>query len=254
MPAAGFPDYSSLRFPDPPADRPYVVTNMVMSADGKVAVEGTERGLGSPTDQRLMRDLRAAVDMVLNGASTLRTSGTSSRISDDRLIALRVAAGRSPNPVASVLSASGDLPVDRLFFHSEDFDAIVYLADTASAERRAAVEATGRTVVIVPSRDPVAAMLRHMREAVGARSLLVEGGPTINGSLLAAGAVDEYFLTLGPVLVSGNAPLTPIESRVAPTLADLGQLDLVSAHHNEETSELYLRYRVSGRGERRWED
>lgn len=248
----GVPDYSALRFPDPPAHRPYVVTNMVMSADGKVTVEGTERGLGSPTDQRLMRQLRAAVDMVLNGASTLRKSGTSSRISNDELVARRVAEGRSPNPVASVLSGSGNLPLDKLFFHGDDFEAVVYLGDEAPPERRAAIEATGRTVVSVPANDPVPSMLRHMREEIGARALLVEGGPTVNGSLLAADAIDEYFLTLGPVLVSGDAPLTPVEGERSPSLDLLAQLDLVSAFHNPETSELYLRYRVGGRGERSW--
>jgi 2,5-diamino-6-(ribosylamino)-4(3H)-pyrimidinone 5'-phosphate reductase len=252
MPEKGVPDYSALRFPDPPADRPYVVTNMVMSADGKVTVEGTERGLGSPTDQRLMRELRAAVDMVLNGASTLRKSGTSSRVSNEALVAKRVADDRSPNPVASVLSASGDLPLDKLFFHGEDFEALVYLADSAPDDRREAIEATGRAVVTVPAADPVPAMLRHMREHVGARALLVEGGPTINGSLLAADAIDEYFLTLGPVLVSGDAPLTPVEAKRAPSLDQLAQLELISARHNPETSELYLRYRVAGRGERSW--
>ena len=250
MAEAGVPDYSSLRFPDPPPDRPYVVLNMVMSADGKIVVEDTERGLGSAADQRLMRELRASVDIVLNGAATLRASGTSSRISNEVLVARRVADGRSPNPVASVLSATGDLPLDRLFFHGDDFEAVIYLADAASADRRAAIEQTGRTVVVVPSDDPVRAMLLHMREEIGARVLLVEGGPTINASLLVCDAIDEYFLTLGSVLVSGNTPLTPIESDAPPSLESLAQLELISAHQNEETSELYLRYRLAGRGER----
>jgi riboflavin biosynthesis pyrimidine reductase len=250
MPEAEAPDYSSLRFPDPPPDRPYIVTNMVMSADGKVVVEGTERGLGSAADQRLMRELRASVDMVLNGASTLRASGTSSRVGDEELVARRVAAGRSPNPVASVLSASGDLPLDRLFFRGDDFEATVYLTDATPPDRRDAVKETGRTVVVLPSADPIPAMLRHMRETVGASVLLVEGGPTINGALLAHDAIDEYFLTIGPVIVSGNAPLTPVESREAPSLKDLARLELLSAHHNHETGELYLRYRVGGRGPR----
>jgi riboflavin biosynthesis pyrimidine reductase len=77
--SVGKPDYTALEFPPPPADRPYVVTNMVMSLDGSVVVEGTERGLGSAVDQALMRELRVPVDVVMNGAGTLRASGTSSR-------------------------------------------------------------------------------------------------------------------------------------------------------------------------------
>ena len=49
------PDYSSLELPDPPPDRPYILMNMVMSADGKVVNEGTEACIGSKTYHRLMR-------------------------------------------------------------------------------------------------------------------------------------------------------------------------------------------------------
>ncbi|MCZ2108808.1 MAG: hypothetical protein LC118_04470 [Dehalococcoidia bacterium] len=61
------PDYTSLDLPEPPPERPYVLLNMVMSADGKVVIEGTEQGIGSRTDQRLMRELRVNADVVLNG-------------------------------------------------------------------------------------------------------------------------------------------------------------------------------------------
>ena len=97
------PDYTSLEFPEGPADRPYVIVNMVASVDGKATIEGTERGLGSPTDQRLMRELRVHADVVLNGASTLRASGTSSRLGDPVLDAVRAARGKPAPPVAAVL-------------------------------------------------------------------------------------------------------------------------------------------------------
>ena len=84
-PTPGKPDYTALSFPPPPADRPTVILNMVSSADGRAVIEGTERGLGSPTDQRLMRELRVHADVVLNGAGTLRASGTSSRTGDASL-------------------------------------------------------------------------------------------------------------------------------------------------------------------------
>ncbi len=36
--------------------------------------------------------------------------------------------------------------------------------------------------------------------------VVCEGGPTLNGTLLARGAVDELCLTVAPVLVSGEDP------------------------------------------------
>ena len=47
--------YASLDLSDGPPERPYVVANMVSTVDGKVALGGTARGLGSAVDRRLMR-------------------------------------------------------------------------------------------------------------------------------------------------------------------------------------------------------
>lgn len=237
------PDYTTLDLPPPPDGRPYVVLNMVMSIDGKVVVEGTEQGIGSKVDQRLMRELRVNADVVLNGASTLRASGTSSRLGDRLLEDLRVSRGKPRFPVAAVISASGNLPLERIFFTARDFDAVVYLSERAAPERRAAIEATGRPVVPLPAEGSVAAMLGHMREGLGASVLLVEGGPTVNAEFLRLGFVDEFFLTLGPVVVGGKGTLTPIEGDAPYARDELPRFELVWAVTNEETDELYLRYR-----------
>ena len=131
---------------------------------------------------------------------------------------------------------------------ADDFEAIVYLSETTPAERRDAVAATGRRVVVLEAREEVTAMLRHMRHDLGARVLLVEGGPTMNGELFARGLVDEYFITLGPVIVGGAEARTAVRGPLPPTLDSVTRLELVAAVTNPETSELYLRYRIVGRG------
>ncbi len=248
MPQPAKPDYTLLQFPAAPPERPYVLTNMVMSADGRAVIEGTERGLGSELDQRLMRELRALADVVLVGAGTLRASGASSRVRDDDLTRLRAARQQSPNPIAAVLSSTGDLPLDRAFFAADDFEAVVYLSQRASAERREAIAATGRRVVTLDGDDELASMLLHMRGELDARVLLVEGGPSLNGELFARSVVDEYFLTLGSVVVGGRPTLTAVEGSQPPTADSVTRLELASAVRNPETSELYLRYRTPGDG------
>ncbi len=242
------PDYRFLTFPTPPANRPYVIVNMVSSVDGRVTVEGTERGLGSRSDQRLMRELRVHADIALNGAGTLRASGTSSRLGDPALEELRIARGKPRTPIATVLSRTGDLPLDRAFFTARDFEAIVYLSDAAPADRAQAIEDTGRRVVRVPADDEMRGMLRHMRNELDAQLLLVEGGPTINGQLFDLGCVDEFFLTLGGVIVNGNHLEPPVKSERQPSIAALTHLELMSAVPNGETNEVYLRYRVKRDG------
>ncbi len=237
------PDYTALDLPAPPADRPYILLNMVMSIDGKVVVEGTEQGIGSKVDQRLMRELRVSADVVLNGANTLRASGTSSRPGDPLLEQLRVSRGKAASPIAAVLSASGDLPLDKIFFTARDFDAVIFLARTAPADRRKAVEATGRPVVVLPAKGFIPAMLRHMRKELGAEVLLVEGGPTVNGELFQLDVVDEFFVTIGPVVVGGTSTKTPVEMAKPFTRKTLAHFELVWAVPNPETNEVYCRYR-----------
>lgn len=240
----GKPDYTALDLPAPPPDRPYVIANTVMSADGKSVIEATEQGIGSAVDQRLMRELRVNADVVLNGAGTLRASGTSSRLGDEALEAIRVERGKSRVPTAAVLSRGGDLPLERTFFTARDFPAVVYLSEAAPEKRRRAIEATGRPVVTLPEGREFAGMLRHMRQELEADVLLVEGGPTVYAGLYALDALDEAFLTLGPVVVGGAETLTAVEGAHAFTQDEAKRLELLSAHPNPETDEVYLRYRV----------
>lgn len=238
-------DYTQLTFPAPPLGRPYVITNMVAAADGKAVIGETERGLGSATDRRLMRELRMHADIVLNGAGTLRASGTSSRVGTEKLTALRRERGKRAAPIAAVLSRSGDLPLERAFFRSRDFEAVVYLSQSAPLERRRALEATGRPVYPVPEENAAPAMVRHMHDALGARLLLAEGGPSILGQLLKYDLVDEYFLTLSGVIVGGGSPTTVEGPRVS-TPDKVVRFDLVSAVANAAAGEVYVRFRRPG--------
>ena len=238
------PDYTALEFPAAPADRPYVIVNMVASVDGKTVIAGTERGLGSAIDQQLLRELRFHADVVLNGAGTLRASGTSALLNDGALEQLRLDRGKPRTPVAAVLSASGNVPLDARCFTSRDFEATLYLADSAPPERRAAIEATGRRVVTVPAGDASPAMLRHMRDHLGARLVLLEGGPTLNGDFFRCGLVDELFLTLGALVVGGAGLPSLVEMPGhTPTSETVQTLELLAAFPNPATNEVYLLYR-----------
>ena len=191
-----------------------------------------------------MRELRVLADFVLNGATTLRKSGTSSRLGDPILEQIRESRGLSRSPVAVVVSESGDLPLEKIFFTARDFEAVIYLSDAAGEGRRAAVVATGRPVYTVPAATTLASMLRHMRVELGAKLLLVEGGPTVNAGLFTLNAVDEVFMSLGPVVVGGKDTITPVEGMAHFLRATAPRLSLVHAFPNTETDEVYLRYRV----------
>lgn len=242
---SGKPDYTSLVLPPPPADRPYVLVNMVMSADGRAVFEGSEQGLGSAVDQRLMRELRANADVVLNGAETFRVSGSSPRLGDPALEELRRARGKPPLPIGAVLTGSGHLDTARLFFTATDFDGVVFVLETTPPAQREALERTGRKVVELPPQETIRALLRYLRLVMGCEVLLVEGGPTLNGQFFAHRAVDEYFVTVGPVIVGGTDRPTPVRTPRPFDRRSAPRLHLLSAVPNPETGEVYCRYRVA---------
>ena len=238
-------DYTALEFPEPPPDRPYTAINMVMSADGHTAVEGSERGLGSPTDQRLMRELRVHFDIVLNGAATFRASGTSARLNRPELEQWRLERGMPPSPIAAVLTRSGDLPAERRFFTDNSFDAVIYLSSAAPPDAHQRLATLGRPVVEVPAGQEVKAAFQHMHDALGARRVLVEGGATLNGAIIQAGLCNELFLTLAPKIVGGPEALPAVRWEGVVKRNNLQTLALAHQYADTKSGELFLRYRFS---------
>ena len=236
-------DYTTLDFPPPPDDRPYVAINMVMSADGHTVVEGSERGLGSATDQRLMRELRVHFDVVLNGAATFRASGTSARLNNPALEQWRVERGMTASPIAAVLTRSGNLPPERRFFTDHSFEAIIYLSSAAPGGTRERLAALGRPVVEVPAGDEVQAALQHMHTELGARRVLAEGGAVLNGALIRQNLADEYFLTLAPRITGGATAHPAVQWPGETTRSEIRELSLLHMIP-AETGEVFLRYRI----------
>jgi riboflavin-specific deaminase-like protein len=216
-----------------PADRPFLYLNMVETVDGRASIEGRSQALGSEIDTLLLTEMRALADAVLIGSGTLRAEGYARLVGHPDRIARRKAAGRAPTPLAVLLSRGLDLPWEAGLFTAPDQPVLVYTGSDAGAPDVAAP----LELVRLPEPTPEAA-LRDLR-ARGIRSLLCEGGPTLNRGLLAAGLVDELFLTISPLL-TGNADAPRIvEGDDLDAPVDLA-LQWVLRHGDE----LYLRYHI----------
>jgi riboflavin-specific deaminase-like protein len=215
------------------AHRPFVYLNMVSTADGRAAIEGRSHDLGSEADTLLLTELRALADAVMIGTGTLRAEGYARLVSDPDRIARRAAHGLAATPVAVLLSRSLDLPWDAGLFAAAGQPVLAYTGSDAEAPEVAAA------LEVVRLEDPSpAAALADLR-ARGVRALLCEGGPTLNRALLAAGVVDELFLTLAPMLAgTADAPRI-VEGDDLPEPLTM-QLAWVLRHGEE----LFLRYRL----------
>jgi 5-amino-6-(5-phosphoribosylamino)uracil reductase len=215
-------------------ERPYVVANFISSADGRATFRGRSGALGDPADRFLFHGLREQVDAVFAGTRTLMIERYGRIIRDPDARLRRVERDQTPEPLAVVVSRSGEVPFDiPMFAEPEARVALFCCVPVDVSEAAAQIE----LVELDPGELTLTTVMRHLRADFGIRSLLCEGGPTVFGSLLDERLVDELFLTLAPKL-TGGGPSPTISSGTE--LMELQPMHVIWAL--EHDSALYLRY------------
>jgi riboflavin-specific deaminase-like protein len=218
------------------AELPYTIVNFISSADGRAAFKGRSAAFGDEADQELFHGLREQVDAVLAGTGTLRMERYGRLIRKPERQQRRAQAGRTPEPLACIVTRSGDVPLDAPMFSEPEQRVVLFSpVELEVAELSAQVE----LVIVDPGELTLTTVFRRLRSHHDVRSLLCEGGPTVFGSLLREGLVNELFLTLAPKLVGGGGAPTIASG---PELPELTQLRLIWLLENEGA--LYLRYGV----------
>lgn len=178
-----------------PPRRPWLRLNFVTSVTGSAAgSDGTSGTLTSAADRRILGVIRELADVVLIGASSLRSEGY--------LFPKRAR--------LAVVTASGDLGDLRL--QGSDAERLIVVSPpTAVPGARGSAE--GATFLTVPERDGRMApddIVDALRDA-GLASIVCEGGPGLARQLVIAGLVDEACLTTSPRLTPTTLPLLGVD-------------------------------------------
>jgi riboflavin-specific deaminase-like protein len=222
-----------------PAERPYLALNMVATADGKAAVEGRTRAISSETDRQIFHHLRTQADAVMVGAGTVRTERYGPIVKTEELQAKRVREGVAPDPLAIIVSGSLSVPADVPLLQDPESRVVIL---TQADHELEGVQARVDYLRAEAGPFDLRPLLRQLRSDFGVRSILCEGGPTLNESLLLYGLADELFLTLAPAIAGGADALTIVAAQPLPELVPL---DLIWVM--EDGGELYLRYEIGAR-------
>ena len=104
---------------------------------------------------------------------------------------------------------------DRANADEDTVVAVAVLVDAAAqapAERISALEAAG--VEVMRAGKGAQVDLRALMQMLGQRelcSVFVEGGGSVNFSLLEAGLVDKVYAFIAPKIIGGSEALTPVE-------------------------------------------
>jgi len=189
---------------------PWLRMKVAATLDGKTALDnGASQWITSEAARADGHAWRARAGAVLTGIGTL--------LEDDPRLDVRLApAARQPDAVVvdsrleTPLDARIFLPGRRLFIYGAVDD----------ARRRAALEARGATVVVLPGpggKVDLATLLRDLARR-DVNELHVEAGHKLNGSLIREGLVDELLVYMAPKLVGQGREM----AHFGP-LADLAQ-------------------------------
>jgi riboflavin-specific deaminase-like protein len=222
-----------------PADRPYLGVNMVSSLDGKATLDWRTTGLSSDVDRRVFHLLRTQADAVMVGAGTARTERYGRVTKSDELRQIRINDGLVPDALAVVVSGRLDLPPDLPLLNDPEQKVVIA---TGSGDSLPGLRGD---VEYARVGDDLPRLMAYLHERHAVKSVLCEGGPTLNSFLFAADLVDELFLTMSPKVVGGAAALTIVAGR---ELVEPVEPDLVSVA--EADSELFTRWRFRASGGR----
>ena len=214
--------YGRLRVPRHPA-RPHIVGNVVASLDGVVSLGipgqagGGEISGFNPHDRMVMGVLRAVADAVVIGAGTLRAASAEHLWTAAYIYpplsgayrALRTALGKTEQPLNVVVTAGGEIDLERRLFRSGDVPSLI--ATTADGARRLGDRALPPTVRVVAVADTAALSARAVLDTVAqvqpSGLVLVEAGPRVMGLFFAERLLDELFLTLAPQVAGRDGTL-----------------------------------------------
>lgn len=195
--------------------RPYVLWKYAATLDGRIAAaDSTSRWITSPESRADVHRLRAEADAVVVGSGTART--------DDPQLGVRGIEGATqPLRVVVDTAATAVAPAARVL--DSTAPTLIAVADDVPA-----THLPDESVLRLPraAAGPgldIQALLAALHRR-GVRSVLLEGGPVLAGSFVAAGAVDRVVGYLAPVLL-GAGPAALADAGIT-TIAQALRLDV----------------------------
>jgi diaminohydroxyphosphoribosylaminopyrimidine deaminase / 5-amino-6-(5-phosphoribosylamino)uracil reductase len=184
---------------------PHVTWKFAATLDGRsAAADGTSQWITSEPARADVHALRGTVDAIIVGVGTVLADDPHLTVRDLRDGSLAIA-----QPLRVVVDSAGRTPED------------ARVRDAAAPTWIATADAVGAGP---DGRIDLPAMLTELY-ARGVRGALLEGGPTLAGSFLAAGLVDTVVGYVAPKLLGAGTPAL-IDAGVV-TIGDAIDLDLV---------------------------
>ncbi len=183
--------------------RPHVTVKWAMSLDGRIAAfDRRSRWITGEAARREGHRLRSQSDAIVTGIGTV--------LADDPALTVRIEPPWPREPYRVVADGRARLPLDaRLLQTGSRSRILVAVGEAAPAQRVAALESAGVTVLQCKSRDgrvDVTDLCAHLL-ALDVTAVLLEAGSELTGAFVQAGLVDRVAAFVAPKLLGGaDAP------------------------------------------------
>jgi 2,5-diamino-6-(ribosylamino)-4(3H)-pyrimidinone 5'-phosphate reductase len=174
--------------------KPYVILNSAMTLDGKIATKTGSSEISGKEDILRVHKLRKEVDAIMVGINTVITD-------DPKLTVHKIPASKEDNPIRVVVDSKGRTPLTSRILNS---DASTIIAVTESASSESIGELNDKAEVFVCGKERVDLnLLMEKLASNGVETLMLEGGSTLNYSMLIEGLVSEMRVCIAPIITGG---------------------------------------------------
>lgn len=218
--------------------RPYVIIVSEVSIDGKLTLYrgASSKELMSLMDEeayRYLHEIRAKVDGIMVGCETVRT--------DNPSLTVRYVKGK--NPTRIIPCSTANVPLDANVLNTEEAPTIIATTERAPKDRIEKIKEKGAQVIFAGDELVDFDQLLPKLYDMGIKTLMVEGGASINWEFVKRKKVDEIRLIHLPVIVGGENVPTLVGGEGFKKLKDILHLRLRS--HFKRGNQLITEWEVA---------
>jgi 2,5-diamino-6-(ribosylamino)-4(3H)-pyrimidinone 5'-phosphate reductase len=199
--------------------RPKIILSAAVSIDGKLATTTGDSKLSSKKDLIRLHKLRSKVDAILIGKNTVKK--------DDPLLTVRYSKGK--NPTRIILDSSGTISSNsKILQTSSEIKTIIAVCKKITKKNLEKLEQFPIDVMVLGENQVnVKSLLQNLgRRKI--KTVLLEGGGSINWEFIKNNLVDELFITITPYILGGTDSISLVQGKGFDTILKSTKLRLKS--------------------------
>jgi len=213
--------------------KPRIILNAAMTLDGKIATKTGNSEISGKEDLLRVHRLRTECDAIMVGINTVLAD-------DPRLTVHKISADPAENPVRVVVDSQARTPLEARVL-SGDALTIIAVSKKAPLARLEKLSQHAKIMVCGDERVDLECLMDNLM-SLGIDSLMLEGGSTLNYSMLSHGLVDEVRVCLAPMIVGGSQAKTLVDGAGMDYMSQAVKLKLIKSYPLGE--DLILEYKV----------